>query len=179
MRCLVLGTSGAGKTTFAAELARRRGIGHIELDSLYWLPGWKPRDPDDFRERVARAAAGESWVADGNYSVARGVLWPRATHVVWLNYGRHVVWSRILRRTVVRVAGRQPLWAGNRESLRKAFLSRQSILLWSFNTYAKNRVKYRELQADPRWAQLQWHELHTPRQAREFLREQGCAAVPG
>lgn len=170
MRVVVIGTSGAGKSTFAKRLAARLGVPRVELDALYWLPGWTARDPDDFRARVAEAVAGEAWVADGNYSVARGVLWPRATDIVWLNYGRHVVWPRVLGRTVARVAGRQELWAGNRESFRQAFLSRQSILLWSLTTFAKNRLKYAELRADPRWAGLRWHELRTPREAQAWLR---------
>ncbi|MBK1689218.1 AAA family ATPase [Rubrivivax gelatinosus] len=170
MRVVVIGTSGAGKSTFAKRLAARLGVPRVELDALHWLPGWTARDPDDFRARVAEAVAGEAWVADGNYSVARDVLWPRATDIVWLNYGRHVVWPRVLRRTVARVAGRQELWAGNRESFRQAFLSRQSILLWSLTTFAKNRVKYAELRADPRWAGLRWHELRTPREAQAWLR---------
>lgn len=177
MRCLVVGTSGAGKSTFANELATQLGVPHVELDALFWLPGWTAREPEDFRCRVADAVAGEAWVADGNYSVARGVLWPRATDIVWLNYGRHVVWPRVLRRTVARVASRRELWAGNRESFRKAFLSRDSILLWSLTTFAKNRAKYAELRADPRWAGLRWHELRTPREAQAWLQARSPQGV--
>lgn len=36
------------------------------------------------------------WVADGNYSTVRDVLWSRATHVVWLNYGRFTAFSPLL-----------------------------------------------------------------------------------
>jgi len=64
-------------------------------------------------------------VADGNYSRARSLLWPRASAVVWLNYPFRIVLARALRRTVVRGVTREELWSGNRESLRLAFLSRQ------------------------------------------------------
>ena len=57
--------------------------------------------PDDlFRERLREALKGDTWVADGNYSAAREVVWPRATTMVWLDYPIHLVMSRLFRRTV-------------------------------------------------------------------------------
>ncbi|WP_436796679.1 AAA family ATPase, partial [Escherichia coli] len=38
---VVVGTSGAGKSTFSAALAARLGCTHVELDRLYWGPGWQ------------------------------------------------------------------------------------------------------------------------------------------
>jgi adenylate kinase family enzyme len=169
-RVVVVGTSGSGKSTFARALAQALRLPCVELDAHFWGPGWTPRDPEPFRHRIADLAAGEGWVVDGNYGVVRSVLWPRATDVVWLNYGRVTVFSRILWRTVRRVATQEPLWSGNRESLRKAFGSKDSILLWSISTYAKNRAKYPALRADPAWAHLRWHEFRLPREARRFLR---------
>lgn len=169
MRYVVIGTSGAGKTTFARALAARLAVPYIELDALHWGPAWTPRATPEFVESVRAAAAAEGWVVDGNYTVARDVLWPRATHVVWLNFSRRVVFARVIRRTLWRSVTRQPLWAGNRESLRAAFLSKQSILLWSFTTFRKNRIKYGSLRGAPDYAHLRWHELATPRAAQAFL----------
>ena len=39
-RTVVVGTTGSGKTTVAAELARRLGVSHVEMDALYWGPDW-------------------------------------------------------------------------------------------------------------------------------------------
>lgn len=49
-----------------------------------------------------------------------------------------------------------------------AFLSRDSILLWSYTTFAKNRIKFPKLREDPRYAHLQWTEITRPSQAKEF-----------
>ena len=63
------------------------------------------------------------------------------------------------------------MWAGNRESLRKAFLSRDSILLWSLTTFTKNRRRYGALQSSGAYPQAQWVELRTPQQARAWVAE--------
>ena len=169
MRVVVVGTSGAGKTTFANALAAAMHLQHTELDQLYWGPDWKPAPTEQFVRTTAQAAAGQHWVMDGNYSVVREQLWPRATHIVWLNYGRWTVFSRVLWRTIRRAALGTQLFHGNRESWRSAFFSKDSILQWSWQTFAKNQRKYSDLRASGQFAQAQWLEFHTPQQAERWL----------
>jgi shikimate kinase len=47
----------------------------------------------------------------------------------WLDYSLSRVVSQVLTRTLGRALWREELFGGNRESLRSAFLSRESILL--------------------------------------------------
>lgn len=179
MRYIVVGTSGSGKSTFARALAQAMRVRHIELDELYWGEHWTPRPIDEFTRAVSELAQGERWVMDGNYSAVREVLWPRATHVVWLNFSRPVVFWRVFWRTVTRAVLRQELWHGNRESVRRAFFSRESILLWSLSTYAKNQTKYAQLRQRPEFAHLSWLELRSPSQAKALLSGlAGFAALP-
>jgi len=169
MRCIVIGTSGSGKTTLAQELAQSLEAPYVELDALHWSENWTPNSKAKFLDSVALATQGPRWVVDGNYSTVRDVVWPRASHIVWLNFSRRVVFSRIVWRTVQRALFKEPLWHGNTESLRKAFLSRQSILLWSFSTFSKNRTKYAALRKDPTYSHLVWTELKSPNEAQAFL----------
>jgi adenylate kinase family enzyme len=169
MRYVVVGTSGAGKTTFATALARAVGCPYTELDALYWGPQWTPRPHEIFERGVRAATEGEGWVVDGNYSAIREVLWARASHIVWLNHSRPLVYARVLNRTMRRLVLQTPLWHGNQESYRATFLSRDSILLWAFTTFSRNQQKFGALRSDPKYRQLQWIEITTPRQAREFL----------
>lgn len=117
-RVAVVGTSCSGKTTFARRLSRALDVPHVELDALYWGPGWSPAPPEDFRASVRDAISAPAWVADGNYSAVRDLVWSRATAVVWLDLPLRVVFPRALGRTLRRAITREELFGGNRESLR-------------------------------------------------------------
>ena len=121
MRVVVVGKSGAGKSTFAQALANAIGAPCVELDALYWGPAWTAVPPAQFEAAVLAATSGERWVVEGNYAAVRDLLWPRATHVVWLNHSRPRVFSRVLWRTLSRGLLRTRLSHGNRESLGMAF----------------------------------------------------------
>ena len=141
MRIVVIGTSGAGKTTLARAIARQFRLPHIELDAINWQPGWHDiarHDPPEFIRRVAAATQADAWVLDGNYSIVREQVWQRATHLVWLDYARRVVMARVIRRSVVRAILRTELWAGNREQWRH-FLHPSHPIRWAWTTWAQRR----------------------------------------
>lgn len=168
-RTLVLGTSGSGKTHFARRLGATLRLPHVELDQIYWLPDWKGRPDGEFLALVAREAAADRWVIDGNYSRVQGALFARATTVVWLNYSFSTVFGRGLRRTLTRAIGQEPLFAGNRESFARAFLSKESILWWILSTYHRRRRKYRRLFDDARGDGPVMIELRRPADAEALL----------
>lgn len=137
-RIVVVGTSGAGKTTLAKALASRLAYPHVELDALYWDPGWQPARIGVFRERVATVIARDAWVVDGNYSKARDLVWGRADTLVWLDYPLRVVLPRLIVRTLRRGLTGEVLWNGNREYLRD-FLGKDSLLHWAITTHRRRR----------------------------------------
>jgi adenylate kinase family enzyme len=154
-RYVVVGTSGSGKSTLADKLAWRTDNRHIELDALFWLPDWRMRPTDEFRRLVAEATAGPRWVVDGNYSIARDVAWSRAEAVVWLDLPFHVVMAQVIKRTLDRCITGRPLWNGNRASFRRAFLNRDSsIIWWAAKTWKERRDLYSTLLYEPKWLHL-------------------------
>ena len=171
-RVVVVGTSGSGKTTVARELAEHLGVVHVVLDALNFEPGWVGLDrhaPDEFRRRVKQAVAGDAWVVDGNYSIVRDLVWPKATAVVWLDYPLWLALWRLLRRTFHRVFAKEVLWQGNTESFQSQFLSRDSLFLWAVQSHARRRRTYPAALAQPEHAHLAVVRHRSPRETRAWL----------
>src|SRR5262249_32296007 len=81
-RIWVIGASGTGKTTLAAEVARRLDVSHVELDAIHHGPDWAEPDPDEFRAAVAAEVAKPAWVIDGAYRAKLGDLVPGAADTI-------------------------------------------------------------------------------------------------
>lgn len=173
-RIVVIGTTGAGKSTLAAMLAARLDLPLIELDALYWGPQWTPVGRDVFRARVAAAATGVRWVAAGNYGAVRDLLWPRADTLVWLDYPLALNFWRLTRRSLRRILTREELWAGNRETFRAQFLSWDSLYIWAARSHARRRRDFAVLLADLAYAHLATVRLVSPRATARWL-----ATLPG
>jgi adenylate kinase family enzyme len=165
----VVGTAGSGKTTLAAQLARLLNVRHVELDALHWGADWAEPPLDVFRARVADALNVDAWVVDGNYSKVRDMIWERADTVVWLDYSLPVILVRLAKRTFHRTATGEELWNGNRETFRRALLSRDSILMWALKTYRRRRREYPLLFGKPEYRHLTIIHLASPGAADRWL----------
>lgn len=178
-RVVVVGVAGVGKSTVARELARRLGVEHVELDSMFWQAGWTKLEPDEFERRVREATRGDGWVVDGNYSERiREIAWGAADAVVWLDLPRYVVMWQLVRRTLRRSISGVELWNGNRErSIRDQFsrdLSK-SIVRWSWHTYAPTKAEYARLMRDPLLTHVQFVRLRSRPAVRRFVRSVSLA----
>jgi adenylate kinase family enzyme len=172
-RVSVVGPSGVGKSTVGAALALGLGAAFLELDSLQHQANWTPLPVAEFRDRVAAAASGETWVIDGNYSRVQDLVWARADTVVWLDLPRRVVMRRVIRRSLVRAVRRTELWNGNRERWQNLFSwdGQESVIAWAWQTHASIRVRYEAAMADPLNAHLRFIRLRSAASVRRFLRE--------
>jgi hypothetical protein len=70
---------------------------------------------------------------------------------------------------VRRTLTREELFAGNRESVRMAFFSRDSILWWVITTFHRRRNQYRRLFDSRTLTELAYIEFRTPFEAEIFL----------
>lgn len=170
-RVVVIGTSCAGKTTFANQLSRALDAPNIELDAIQWMPNWDPRPLLDLRSMAGEAVAPERWVADGNYSRVRDIVWQRATCLIWLNHPFRVVFWRELRRTFGRLFTRQSLWSQNRKVLRMASRSKESGPWGTITTFLQRRRDFRSIIAQHHFSMLRIIEFRSQREADDFMAE--------
>lgn len=135
-RVLVIGSGGAGKSTFARRLGARLGLPVIHLDRAYWQPGWVEPPKDEWLRTVEGLCAGDSWVMDGNYSGTLDVRLAACDTVLFLDLPRVVCVWRVLKRAVKYRHGTRPDMApGCRENVNPEFL------LWIWNYPRRSRPK--------------------------------------
>ena len=97
-RVVVIGSGGAGKSTFARSLSERTGLPLIHLDAHYWQPGWKPTPRDQWRHHVEKLVAKDEWIMDGNFQSTFDLRLPRADTIFYLDYSRFLCLFRALKR---------------------------------------------------------------------------------
>ena len=136
-RVVILGCSGAGKSTFARALGARLGIPVVHLDALFWEPGWKEPQNEAFRARVGAAIDGDAWISDGNYvSRTFDLRLPRADTVIFLDQPRWLCVFRILWRWLTSFGRTRPdLAEGCSENFDWAFF------LWTWNFKRKSQPR--------------------------------------
>ena len=140
---VITSASGNGGTWFARELAARLETPFYELDALFWRSDWTETPADEFRARIEPIVASEAWVIDGSYQGKLGDLVLRnGDVVVWLDLPMYIWLPRLLRRTVSRILRRERLWTGNRETMRNAFFSRNSLIWFTLRWYRPRRRVY-------------------------------------
>jgi adenylate kinase family enzyme len=180
-RIVVIGTSSAGKSDLAVRLAGILDVPRIELDELFWDRNWTPQPTSEFVRLVETATSGSNWVVDGNYGVVRDRIWPKATHIVWLNYGLPLVLWRGLKRSVGRILSGRELWHGNRESFRRTFMSRKSILVWILTTHRRRTREFEALRHSEEYLSARWVACTRPARAERWLQrvsEEGVLREP-
>jgi adenylate kinase family enzyme len=97
-RVLVIGSSGAGKSTFSRRLNEVTSISLIHLDQLHWKPNWTEPSKDEWRKTVEQAVKDEEWIMDGNYSGTLDVRIEASDTIIFLDLPRVVCIWRILKR---------------------------------------------------------------------------------
>ncbi|MFF5142946.1 adenylate kinase [Streptomyces sp. NPDC013157] len=166
-RILVVGVTGAGKSTLARTLSGRLGLPYHEMDAMYFSgPGRAVNG--ELAEDVARLTAGPRRIIDSpGYPEVRDLLWDRADTVVWLDRPRRVVMPRVLRRSVRRTVTREALFGGNRETW-SGWLSREHPAWWAWSQHARSREIGRRV-GDPRFAPLHTHRFASPDDTAAWL----------
>ncbi len=97
-RVLVIGSCGAGKSTFARRLHEKTGLELIHLDKLYHKPNWIEPAEDKWLKKVREIIRLDEWIIDGNYGGTMELRLERCDSVIWLDFPRTVCTWRVLKR---------------------------------------------------------------------------------
>jgi adenylate kinase family enzyme len=136
-RILVIGSSGAGKSVFAARLAERTRLPLIHLDALYWKPGWIKTPKEEWARTVDDLLARDRWVMDGNYAGTLDRRLAACDTVVFLDLPRTVCLMRAVKRRIVyRRGGRPDMTPGCSERLTWEFIR----WIWQYPRNQRPRV---------------------------------------
>ncbi|MGW3661830.1 AAA family ATPase [Streptomyces sp. NPDC005141] len=167
-RILVVGVTGAGKSTLARAVSSRLGFPYHEMDALYFNgPNWAVNDR--LVEDVSGLTAEPRWIIDSlGYPEVRDLLWQRADTVIWLDYPKRVIMPRVLRRSWRRTVTREVLFGGNSEGW-KAWLSREHPAWWAWSQHGPRRREVARRVSDHRFAPLDTVHLGHPKDTVAWL----------
>ena len=146
-KVLVIGSGGAGKSTFARRLAERTGLPLVHLDLLYWHDGWVPSANAEWDGVVARLVSQDDWIMDGNYGRTMVTRLAACDTVIFLDIPRwRCMWRLVRRRLVSLFTPRTDLPSGCPDRLTWEFI----VWVWNYPTRRRPDViqRLKALRAD-------------------------------
>lgn len=136
-RILVIGSGGAGKSTFSRRLSDLLGIEVIHLDKEHWKAGWVEPPKDVWRKKVEELVGGDAWIMDGNFSGTLDVRLAACDTVIFLDLPRALCIWRVLKRVATYRGSHRPDMAeGCHEKLDLSFL----LWIWNYPSRTKPKV---------------------------------------
>ncbi|MCO6450644.1 MAG: hypothetical protein J5I90_07620 [Caldilineales bacterium] len=149
-RVLVIGSGGAGKSTFARRLAAFTRLPLYHLDRLFWHPNWTRTPEDTWQGVVQSLIATDRWIMDGNYGGTSSPRMRRADTIIWIDYSRFTCFRRAFWRGLSQFGRTREhdMAPGCAERLDPGFLS----WVWNYNKRERPMLKriLRELPAGKR-----------------------------
>ena len=100
MKILVMGYSGAGKSTVAQILGRKHHCPVLHLDTVQFRENWQEREAGEAEKLAEEFLENRSWVIDGNY-MGRFSFARRCREADWIILRllpRHICLYRALKR---------------------------------------------------------------------------------
>ena len=99
-RIAILGISGAGKTSFAKQLAHKINLPLYHMDSLYWQENWTLVPQEEWQKQEQQIIEKEKWIIEGYIDPQTTNRLVRADKVIFLDYSGTYCATNILKRSL-------------------------------------------------------------------------------
>lgn len=97
-KILVLGNSGAGKSSFTALLAKKLDIDYLHLDKIVYKFSWDSPCFDDLKCEVDSFLKKEKWIMDGNFLNESVNRFQECDTIYFLDINRFVCLTSVIKR---------------------------------------------------------------------------------
>ena len=142
-KILIIGSGGAGKSTFARRLHKLTGIELMHLDKIYWKPNWVETSKDEWEDTIENLIKKDSWIMDGNYSGTLETRIAACDTVIFLELPRTIcVWRAFRRSLFYQKDTRPDMAAGCAEKIDLEYLK---FLKWIWDYPARSKPKIETL----------------------------------
>ena len=136
-KVIVIGSGGAGKSTFSRRLGEATGLPVIHLDAHFWRPNWDPTPKDEWKAKVEELVKGDSWIIDGNFGSTRELRMRAADTIIMLDFPRSVCLYRAIKRAIFYYGRKRPdMGEGCTERIDLEFLQ----WIWNYPKQGKRRA---------------------------------------
>lgn len=111
-RYIVIGCTGAGKSTLARRISQLCAIPYTDIDALYWRDDWTLCSDEEVVSALPLDS--DSWVFDGNFVGHRDQVWSKASAIIWVDPPRGIALYRLIKRNFSWWLFRRPTWTRTR-----------------------------------------------------------------
>ncbi len=137
-KVLVIGSGGAGKSTFSRRLGALTGIKVFHLDKLYWQPNWTESPKAEWQKTLENLLVKDKWIMDGNFGGTIEIRLTACDTVILLDLPRTVCFYRVLKRRIkYRNTNRPDMTEGCNEKVDFEFLK----WIWDYPKTKKPQIE--------------------------------------
>ena len=159
----IIGSGGAGKSTFARQLSTKLNIEVYHLDAILWKTNWTGTPKDEQKRIQHELIANESWIIDGNYGSTLDIRLNAADTIIFLDIHRLICLYRAIKRILqYRNRTRPDMAEGCEERFDPAFLK----WIWKYpQTRRPATINKLEKLSEEKKVII----LHSPKEVKRFI----------
>jgi adenylate kinase family enzyme len=99
-KIVVIGSAGAGKSTFARQLGAKLDIEVLHLDCYFWDPDWREKSPSERKEIQHTLMKKDRWIIEGTYLSTSEERLGAADWIIFLDINVLICFWRIIKRRI-------------------------------------------------------------------------------